>query len=193
MKSAEGRNRGGRLTPSQKLTLCATCGLAVADWRRVNRRWCSRVCYLASPERKALKSNLGNKHTTESRQRNSDRHRELWADPIYRTKILKAREGKAPRGKEHSSWKGDEVSYSGAHRRVWRYRGQPQLCEQCGTTDQERRYEWANVTGHLGDPGDYIRLCQSCHLILDGHIRKRKVRYFCVDCGSENIVGGDRL
>lgn len=68
---------------------------------------------------------------------------------------------------KHPRWKGDSVSYTGAHFRVYRERGQPSECEKCGTSDSSKRYEWANLTGNYADPQDYIRLCTKCHVIMD--------------------------
>jgi hypothetical protein len=34
------------------------------------------------------------------------------------------------------------------------------------------RYEWANLTGSYGDPGDYERMCVTCHRRFDAARRK---------------------
>jgi len=43
-------------------------------------------------------------------------------------------------------------------------------CEECGTADPRRSYDWANLTGNFADVMDYRRLCRSCHWKLDGKI-----------------------
>jgi hypothetical protein len=74
-------------------------------------------------------------------------------------------------GPANSYWKGDAVTYGGAHTRVCSVRGQPKRCEECGTTTA-RNFEWANLTGHFHDPDDYRRLCRSCHRRFDNTRRK---------------------
>ncbi len=66
-------------------------------------------------------------------------------------------------GPKNHMWKGDEAGYSAFHERLTRKRGQPKKCEQCGTTDPERSYDWANLTGKYEEPSDYKRMCRSCH------------------------------
>lgn len=65
----------------------------------------------------------------------------------------------------------DDVGYKGHHRRVSIARGKPQMCEECGTTDPEKRYERASLTHNYADINDYKRLCCSCHRSFDGVIR----------------------
>lgn len=74
-------------------------------------------------------------------------------------------------GDKNSTWRGEMVCYKAAHQRVYAARGRPSACEHCGTTDPEKRYEWANLTGRHHDPADYLRLCRSCHCKHDGLIR----------------------
>ena len=66
-------------------------------------------------------------------------------------------------GPKNHMWKGDEASYSAFHLRVQTQRGRPRHCEVCGTTDQRRSYDWANLSGRFDDPSDYKRMCRSCH------------------------------
>lgn len=81
-------------------------------------------------------------------------------------------------GEASNVWKGDRVSYGGAHSRVRRARGTPTLCEHCGGTGPE--YDWALSHEALGpilidpsgrayspNPADYIRLCPPCHVRYD--------------------------
>jgi len=41
------------------------------------------------------------------------------------------------------------------------------FCEVCGAKDQNRSYDWANLTGKYDDPSDYKRMCRSCHWKYD--------------------------
>ena len=73
-------------------------------------------------------------------------------------------------GVQNATWRGDHVGYAGAHARVKALRGQPPACERCGTTDPQKCYDWANMTGHYADPSDYRRFCRSCHWKFDRKI-----------------------
>ncbi len=71
------------------------------------------------------------------------------------------------KGPENHRWKSEGACYTSLHHRVWRQRGKPQHCEDCGTTDPSKRYEWANLTGNYADVNDYKRMCRSCHAKYD--------------------------
>ena len=73
-------------------------------------------------------------------------------------------------GENNASWKGNKAGYSALHYRVCKTRGNPQKCEECGTT-KKTRYQWANLTGKYDDVMDYKRLCQSCHAKFDNIIK----------------------
>lgn len=74
------------------------------------------------------------------------------------------------RGPKNRQWKGDAASYSAAHTRVAKVRGKPSRCEECGTTDPAKQYEWASISRNYTDVNDYRRLCGSCHKRADGII-----------------------
>lgn len=67
-----------------------------------------------------------------------------------------------------SKTKFSDLSYSGRHHRVRTKYGQPQKCEYCGT-DENRRYEWASISGEHLHIDDYISLCVPCHRAKDGN------------------------
>jgi len=71
------------------------------------------------------------------------------------------------RGIKNSNWKGNGAGYQACHARVIAARGHPSKCEECGTTDPNQHYDWANLTGNYHDVNDYRRLCRSCHWKLD--------------------------
>lgn len=74
---------------------------------------------------------------------------------------------KGRKDEKHPEWKGENVSYSGLHHWVARWKGKPSKCEQCGTMEAEE-YDWANVSGeYKRDLDDYIRLCRVCHHRMD--------------------------
>jgi len=74
-------------------------------------------------------------------------------------------------GNKNSNWKGDKAGYSWHHQKKRKLHGQPKKCEICGTTDTNKDYEWANLTGKFSDPDDYKRMCKSCHSKYD-HMEK---------------------
>lgn len=71
------------------------------------------------------------------------------------------------RGDKNHMWKGDDACYTAFHNRMTELRGQPKACEICGTMDEAKTYDWANLTGRYSDPSDYKRMCRSCHWKYD--------------------------
>ena len=66
--------------------------------------------------------------------------------------------------------KGDppvDPAYARQHNAVRKARGAPQECAHCGTTDPDKIYEWANLTGDYENVDDYERMCRSCHRAYD--------------------------
>ena len=73
----------------------------------------------------------------------------------------------------HSSWRGDNVGYSGIHVWVKKHKGKPGPCEHCGKSG---RNQWANVSReYKRDINDYISLCSSCHKKYDVAFAKNDV------------------
>ena len=70
-------------------------------------------------------------------------------------------------GNKNGSWKGNKVGYSAFHYRIYKIKGCPRKCEQCGTEDKSKKYEWASLSGKYDNPDDYKRMCQSCHSKYD--------------------------
>lgn len=62
----------------------------------------------------------------------------------------------------HHSWRKDP-SYRTLHKRVEFKRGKLNLCEECGTIDPDKKYEWANISGDYLNHHDFKRLCIDCH------------------------------
>lgn len=75
-------------------------------------------------------------------------------------------------GANNDSWKGDNAGYAALHLRVESARGKPMRCDWCENADQ-KRYEWANLTGDYTNIWDYVRLCLSCHRTYDSKRRKQ--------------------
>lgn len=73
-------------------------------------------------------------------------------------------------GEKNHNWKGENANLVNKHKRLYRAFGQPSKCDVCGTTDQSRSYDWANLTGNYDDPMDFKRMCRSCHWKYDNKI-----------------------
>lgn len=71
-------------------------------------------------------------------------------------------------------WKGDNVGYLALHQWIKRCYGKPKKCEVCGTTDKNKRYEWANISGtYRRDINDFKRLCKECHETFDIELKPK--------------------
>jgi hypothetical protein len=82
-------------------------------------------------------------------------------------------------GENHPQWRGDQVAYGGAHRRVYRTRGKAAAytCE-CGSRAQQWAYDRMDADERLEitpggprsystDPDHYVPLCVPCHKRFD--------------------------
>lgn len=87
------------------------------------------------------------------------------ATPDTIAKMLKS----ARKGELNNKWLGDDVGYSGVHRWIVKWKGQPDTCEMCGKTGLTgRKIGWANVDhSYKRVLDDYIRLCALCHRRYD--------------------------
>jgi hypothetical protein len=65
-------------------------------------------------------------------------------------------------GSNNDTWKGDNVTYAAFHKRVVALKGRPKECEVCGTTDENKKYDWACISNYT-KVEDYKRMCRSCH------------------------------
>lgn len=85
--------------------------------------------------------------------------------------------GKHLSGENNSSWKGDQVSYSGLHKWVESILGKPKQCESCKTI-KAKKYEWANKSKkYKRKIDDWVRLCVSCHHYFDGTSNVKPFNY----------------
>lgn len=167
--------------------MCANCGtvfakpytVSQAAW--VERKYCKRSC-----QYEAMRGRANPKQATALRGRNqSSEHvakrvealRHKRAEGTYR----QARPNLGLRREQTSRWKGDDIQYGAAHRRLYSLRGKPTECMHCGAT--EGRLEWAlrhdaivckvQAAGHYAGrryspcPDDYIPLCGCCHRAYD--------------------------
>lgn len=100
---------------------------------------------------------LGKSHTDEAKRKMAE------AKLGERNPMYGKTEEKCP------NWTGDNVGYFGVHDWLTKHFGQPVGCEDCGTDDPVKRYEWANISGeYRRDRSDFRRLCKKCHNDFDG-------------------------
>jgi hypothetical protein len=76
-------------------------------------------------------------------------------------------------GQKNHQWRGNKASLSNKHRRLYRILGQPNKCDVCGIDDEEKWYDWENLTGDYDDPSDFARMCRPCHRKYDNSRRAR--------------------
>lgn len=79
----------------------------------------------------------------------------------------------------HPQWRGDDVAYGGAHRRVYRERGKAtQHTCPCGQQARQWSYDRADpderieltpggLRAYSTDPNHYVALCVPCHKRFD--------------------------
>lgn len=69
-------------------------------------------------------------------------------------------------GMNNPQWKGDDVGYKSLHGWGNRNIDKPLNCQHCG---KKKKLDLANKSGkYLRDKNDWIWLCRSCHMIMDG-------------------------
>jgi hypothetical protein len=72
------------------------------------------------------------------------------------------------------AYRKDKVGYIASHNRVKRLFGRATCCTECGSADESKKYDWANLTGNYEDPSDYRQMCKSCHRRYD-FLRRREI------------------
>ena len=125
----------------------------------------------------------GKKHSLETRKKISaiqknrkltEEHKRkigLGGKGLKRSEETKGRIRAATTGEKNYAWKGDGVSYRTLHAWVARHLGQPSECDNCDR--QSIAYHWSNISGqYKRELTDWVRLCQSCHFLIDGVGRK---------------------
>ena len=74
-----------------------------------------------------------------------------------------------PRGADHPSWKGDDITPAGGNRRAQKlFKLGP--CSRCGREPSERHHKDKDPTNN--DPSNIEILCRKCHIAADGTIKK---------------------
>jgi len=73
-------------------------------------------------------------------------------------------------GDKNHQWKGDDATIEAFHRRLYSRHGKPRKCSVCGTEDDAKHYDYANLSGDYKNIEDYAPMCRSCHWKYDKKI-----------------------
>lgn len=98
---------------------CLVCGNKFITYpyliKKGEGKYCSNKCY--------WKSLVGRKHSEETKKKMR----------------------KANIGKKRWGWKGNNITYRTLHRWITKHKGNPEICEHCGTIRDKKRFHWANI------------------------------------------------
>lgn len=178
---------------------CRGCFAIFITYRSHNRHFCSHKCYWKNMPRLYKGENASNWKvgktitcpTCRTQFRVSARRKAKYCSQkcygLGRTgqhfpKLSKAKRGIPPpnKGKKmpqitgHNNylWKGEKAGYHSKHSWVYRHKGQPKRCIDCGSTD---KLEWSNVDHKYHRKlNDYIARCHKCHAVYDHKYNVKK-------------------
>jgi hypothetical protein len=115
---------------------------------------------------------IKNKYKSQIKQKTCSHHCQLIGNK-YRLGKMPANAWKKGEtsGPANVNWRGANPSYGALHDWVSYHLGRPKLCENCNSVDHTR-YEWANISGeYRRDLIDWVRLCKTCHVLIDNSDR----------------------
>lgn len=104
--------------------------------------------------------------------------KKMWADPI-RVAEIKKKMSEAQLGEKGSNWRGDDVRYSGLHKRFIKIHGKAFRCDypSCKYPRKAphgklllapKSFQWANLDHQYRmNKEDWMMMCASCHLLYD--------------------------
>lgn len=134
-------------------------------------KYCSHKCYSAAK--------IGEKHSWGNKISIA-----LKGKPKSKTHIENVRQTLIGRkrldmsGPKNINWKGDRASYGTLHDWVSLHLGRPKSCTHCKSTDPQKKYQWANISGkYKRDLTDWIRLCVQCHRKMDKNIPRASLLF----------------
>lgn len=79
------------------------------------------------------------------------------------------------RGSKNPQWMGNKVSYRAIHMWMQNNYGKANICEGENCKKITTYYEWANLSGkYKRNREDWIKLCKSCHALMDNKNRRIK-------------------
>ncbi|MCK9319812.1 hypothetical protein [Methanoculleus sp.] len=79
-----------------------------------------------------------------------------------------------------TNWKGDKVGKIGIHIWVKKWKGAPNICEQCGKViENPSDIHWHNIDHKYRRVlDDYIRLCRKCHGEKNKQLHKQRLENY---------------
>lgn len=131
-----------------------------------------------SPEHRAKlsASNRGQKRSEETRQRLRESHLGKTLSEEAKDKLRALRKEKA------NGWKGSDITYAGAHKRLERYWGKERSCLACGKSEGRIQAALRHDASEVIVQGkqrfsphieDYVPLCGVCHNAYDRGVSAR--------------------
>lgn len=183
----------------RKHFICKSCGKTFERYKRAGRniKNCSKKCAdhersfkLSFREAKKLYE-LGYSHKEVGRILKASKY-VVWQ--TFKKNGYKSRDSKtaARWGENHRLWKKRGASLPSLHQRINRRFGRPKECWVCGTTDPNRTYDWANLSGNYEDITDYKRMCRSCHCKYD-YLRRKGYMFPMRTCDHKGCHGPRRV
>lgn len=114
---------------------------------------------------------LGKKLSEKTRLKMSNGRKGMVFSQEHKSNLSKSHVGKYT-GNKSPNWKGDQVGYVAMHYWVVRWKGKPEICENCGKSGLKgHKIHWANIDHKYRRVlEDYIRLCVKCHMQYDKKI-----------------------
>lgn len=157
---------------SIKKRTCVRCGGDFSSYN-TNPKYCSLLCKAESQShgldpvivsKMYWESNMSQNEVAESL---GVTQKSVWSCMKRNNIPTRVAAKRDQRGANNHMWRGEKASYKALHLRIGNERGKPSGCEHCGTTEEGKSYDWANLSGDYANTNDYVRLCRSCHRKMD--------------------------
>ncbi len=91
---------------------------------------------------------------------------------LDRSGVKRRARGATPGKPRPSIHRGPLVSLCRKHVRLRAALGKADHCEECGTRDPAKLYDWSNQTGNYDDFRDFKQMCRACHVHFDAERRR---------------------
>lgn len=153
------------------LPYCLGCGKKLKDYRSIRCGSCaSKIRATGKTLSEEHKKKLAEKSIFQKGHSHGNRFKKGYTPWNKGIKYKIKEDGRKNKPKEENSpyWKGNNVGYSGIHMWVKSKLSSPNVCQMCGSNDENKMYHWANISGeYKRNLKDWIRLCVPCHSKYD--------------------------